>query len=1038
MELSCQFLMEESRSMIWPRLSVALALIGTFVSSSLLAQTSGSGARFLEALKGRGYYDTAVEYLDLLATDPACPAELKEVIDYEAGVCLVAAAQSQRSLQKRNQSLKDAVERLRKFVQQHPKHALVDAARAQLGQVLVEQAKLLLQGIDAKPAEEANRLRGEARKLIEQAKQDFDAYEKSAYERAKQFQDKVIDPRNEQLIKEREQAYGEYLKARMFTMGAIYQLAQTYAEDEQNRSELLKQAASAYEKFYDKYKDLSAGFFARFYQGVCAQELRDDKTAIDIFKETLTVPGDSPEIQRLRTEALARLIQIYRKQGRHEEIVAQAASWEDSVRPDVRMTDWGLEILYHGALSATEVAKAAEQNKEGKVAQQHRALAQRFLKIVASVPGQYRLDAQAKMAELLGQEKTIEESPVVDFADGKARGEAAWGRFLAAMAQMEKQEGNAAQVREEANRARDQAIRFYRKAIALHKSESMEELNLIRYQLIYLFWDAGLLENSAILGEFLARNYPQNAGSQKAIEIAVKAYRNLFDESRKNGLDSSLELEKIKELTQYALSQWGDAREASECVLTLLESLFDLNLMDEAKQFLERIPPESAGRARAELRMGQVCWTQYAKSAASQEQANSEELQKLLQDAQQYLEQGLSRIRKGSFEVDYFTEYSLLLLAQLYVNTGATGQAINLLEDQTLGPLTLIQQGHGAVANPKFREEVMKVALRAYVGSQQLDKAFQIRDKLEELVAGSGDAETTKRITAVYVGLGRQLEEQLARLRAEGKTAETEKVLEGFTKFLEAIQERAEGADFRALNWVAETFLSLAKGLDTGEAKAPEQAVEYYKKALATYVQLIKRCESEPGFGPEDAPLFLRVRLAAALRGLRLFEKAMEAVLVVIDKYGKENRLDAQLEAAQIYQEWAEQPGKEQYYEYAIRGGHEKNGRYLIWGWGGIARRVANDYKRFEDVFHQSRYNLALCRLKLAQKATGPKRDQLLKEAELDIQRTYLLYPNLGGNEWRDKYDKLLRTIQQLRGEKVPQGLKAFESRPKATPAATK
>ncbi|MGQ9663696.1 MAG: hypothetical protein ACUVWX_15415, partial [Kiritimatiellia bacterium] len=113
-----------------------------------------------------------------MATDPACPAELKEVIDYEAGVCLVAAAQSQRSLQKRNQSLKDAVERLRKFVQQHPKHALVDAARAQLGQVLVEQAKLLLQGIDAKPAEEANRLRGEARKLIEQAKQDFDAYEK--------------------------------------------------------------------------------------------------------------------------------------------------------------------------------------------------------------------------------------------------------------------------------------------------------------------------------------------------------------------------------------------------------------------------------------------------------------------------------------------------------------------------------------------------------------------------------------------------------------------------------------------------------------------------------------------------------------------------------------------------------------------------------------------------------------------------------------------------------------------------------------------
>lgn len=1024
--------------MIWQRLPVALALIGTFVSSSLLAQSSDTYVRFLEALRGRGYYDTAVEYLDLLASDPSCPAELKEIIDYEAGICLVAAAQTQRSPQKRDQSLRDAIERLRKFVQEHPQHKLVDAARAQLGQAMVEQAKTLLQGIETKSPEEAKRLRGEARKLIEQAKQDFDAYEKNAYARAKEFQGKVIDPRNEQLVKEREQAYADYLKARMFSMGAIYQLAQTYAKDEKQRAELLKQAASEYEKFYEKYRDLSAGFFARFYQGVCAQELGQDSTAIDIFKETLTVPGDSPEIQRLRTEAMARLIQIYRKQGKHDDIVSAAVSWEESVRPDIRNTEWGLEILYHGALSAIEVAKNAEQKKESKIAQQQRALAQRFLKMVASVPGQYRLDAQAKLGELLGQEKTIEESPVVDFADGKARGDAAWGRFLAAIAQMDKQEGDSSQIRQEANQARDQAISFYRRALALHKSEPIEELNLIRYQLIYLFWDAGLFENAAILGEFLARNYPQNAGSQKAVEIAVKAYRNLFDESRKNGLDGSFELEKMRELTEYALSQWGNEREASECVLTLLESFFDLNMIDEAKQFLERIPVESVGRARAELRLGQVLWTQYAKSAASQGEANAENVQKLLQEAQQYLEQGLDRIRKGNGEVDYFVEYSVLLLAQLLVNTGATDQAIALLEDSTLGPLTLIQQGHASVANTKFREEVLKVALRAYVGSQQLDKAFEIRDKLEELVAGSGDAEATKRLTAVYVGLGRQLEEQLARLRAEGKTAEMEKVLDGFTKFLEAIQERAEGVDFRALNWVAETFLGLAKGLDPGGPQVPEQAADYYTKALATYVQLIKRCESEPGFGPEDAPLFLRVRLASALRGLRLFEKAMEAVLVVIDKQGKENRLDAQLEAAQIYQEWAEQPGKEQYYEYAIRGGHEKNGRLLIWGWGGIARRVASDYKRFEDVFHQARYNLAYCRFKLAQKMTGAKRDQLLEEAELDIKRIYLLYPSLGGKEWYAKYDKLLRTIQQLRGEKVPQGLKAFESRPKGTPASTK
>lgn len=1024
----------------WRLVAGVVLFVAMGISGTTPAEESDVRKRFLEALKVRGYFDTVVDYLDQLAADPGCPPDLKEVLDYEAGKALLSAAQASRVAQTRERFLAAAVDRLKKFTQEHGQHPLAAEAAADMAQALIERAKGLLATVQGKSDQEAEPVRGEARKLIEEARQQFETFKKVAYARAKEFEGKVIDPANQVLVKQRDEARNSYLKALIYSTGATYQLAQTYAGSSKERTELLKKAASEYEAIFTKYQDFAAGIYARFYQGICYQELGEDDQAINIYKETLTVPGESPEVQRLRTEALARLIQVYRKKNLHQAAVQAAVQWEETVRADVRTTEWGLDLLYNAGLSALELAQAAEKAKDTKTAQQLRATARRFLDTVARNPGPKRLDAQAKLAEVTGAEVTVDLKSIQSFADAKAQGELAWGQFLAAMAQLQKGEGDAQQLRGEATRSRDLALSAYRKALVLYKNEPLEELNLIRFQMVYLLWDASRLEETAVLGSFLATRYPQSAGAQKAAEIAVKALRNLFIQNQKAGQSVETELQQMQSLTEYVLSQWSDQPEAGECVLTLLESLLDLERLDEAKAFLGRLPENSPSRARAEMRIGQVLWSQYAKASIGQgESLPQEQLQALMRDAQQFLEQGIQRVRNNpqASTIDYFVEYSVWLLAQLYVNSGRTADAIGLLEDGSIGPLTLMRTNHSAVSVPKFREEILKTALRAYVGSQNLEKAFEIRDQLEKLVTGSNDAEATRRLTLVYVALGRQLEEQLTRLRSEGKAEELDKVLKGFTAFLEAIQERSETVDFRALNWVAETFLGLARGLDPGGPNVPAQAEEFYLKAVATYIQLIKKCESDSSFGPQDAPVFLRVRLASALRGLRRFDKALEMIIHVIDKQGKENRIDAQIEAAQIYQEWAEQPGKEKYYEYAIRGGYEKNGRYLIWGWGGIARRVAANYQKYEDVFHQARYNLALCRFKLAQKQTGTKREELLKLAVSDIQRTYLLYPHLGGKEWFAKYDKLLRTIQQMLGEKNPQGLKAFETRKKSSVAAS-
>ncbi len=116
----------------------------------------------------------------------------------------------------------------------------------------------------------------------------------------------------------------------------------------------------------------------------------------------------------------------------------------------------------------------------------------------------------------------------------------------------------------------------------------------------------------------------------------------------------------------------------------------------------------------------------------------------------------------------------------------------------------------------------------------------------------------------------------------------------------------------------------------------------------------------------------------------------------------------------------------------AIRGGHKverKDGSVsnLVWGWGTIARKVQYVTK-FNDVFHEARFNLALCQLKYAESKTGKERADYLRQAEGDILVIQTLDPKMGGEKWYGQYDALLRNIQGLRGRKADQqGLKAAE-----------
>ena len=141
--------------------------------------------------------------------------------------------------------------------------------------------------------------------------------------------------------------------------------------------------------------------------------------------------------------------------------------------------------------------------------------------------------------------------------------------------------------------------------------------------------------------------------------------------------------------------------------------------------------------------------------------------------------------------------------------------------------------------------------------------------------------------------------------------------------------------------------------------------------------------------------------------------------------------LQAQIDAAKMYQDWGGM-GKEHIARYvdAIVGKEPdaaKNGKFIIWGWGEIAKVTAGN-PQYKDQFHEARYNLAYCRYHYALAQTEAAKKELeLKRSKNDIALTAGLYPDLGGEERKKQYDQLLRQIQKSLGEK-PDGLKALQT----------
>ena len=97
---------------------------------------------FLEQLKSRGWYDTALLYLEEIEQDPNLPETIRTRLPFDQAQILLDGASATPDFGLRQERLKKAKRYLETFLSRNPDHSLVANARLQFGKLLMERGRI--------------------------------------------------------------------------------------------------------------------------------------------------------------------------------------------------------------------------------------------------------------------------------------------------------------------------------------------------------------------------------------------------------------------------------------------------------------------------------------------------------------------------------------------------------------------------------------------------------------------------------------------------------------------------------------------------------------------------------------------------------------------------------------------------------------------------------------------------------------------------------------------------------------------------------
>lgn len=1012
----------------------AIATLVLAASGLATARAEDPATMFLEALRAKGYYDTALDYLTSAETSEVVPPYFKAQIPYERGLTLVEIAGQEANRELKIKLLKEAEGHLNDFLTKNSASPLVPAARKEMANILIAQARLLVR--DAKGTDKAKL--AEADKLYTQAYQSFQTIREDLKKRLEAIP-KILDvnDRAQKLLSETRDQYRQtYQAVRLLSAVMTMEQAEIAKDDKAEYEKRMNVAIAEFGEIYTAYRMFFAGFQAKVFQADAYLKLGKYSDAIAAAKEVLD--QEDEQLRAIKIQALAVAAQCWNHESvkQYDETINQVGAMLDTARPaEEREPEFlRMKLALAKALKARAEASA---NPKSSDTQKDLRRAKTLSFQVSNVVGDLQKEARELLVALGGPDAATEQVDPTTFSEAVQAGRDAFDLVQsseatrkAIAARLAEAGGNDPALQQQVEelsqaiaKAQGDAIRYFREALRMAApDEDPEQLGRVRYFLTVLYYSSDDLISAGVLGEFVARRTSADPTAPTCGRIALASYKKLFDEA-----DESLKefyLTRTESVATYLGAAFKGQPEASAALATLIPMQLQAGKIDEAMALLQQIPLDSPQRAQMEALVGQISWAEYLRGGAKLReletaQAPADEIaalqstrEALKQTALTTLEGGVERMQTASYGK---TEaLAVIFLAQIYVGSDRAQDAVALLENPEKGVLPKLAAGNSDI-EPKIAAEAYKVALRSYVSS--IASGANANDAVEKakqtMQALKGAVNDKKMLVSIYISVAQDLQKQLE----NAPPAQREALSKAFAAFLEQVGREAQELD--VLVWVAETFYGIAQSAVGPDGVATPAAKGYFEQARAAYEQVLSMGDNKGGdWLPADVRRTVLMKLAMIDRELGDYEKSIAGFERVLGP--NPSVLNVQVEAAETLMKWG-QKDAQQYFSAIMGARKNSKGQNVIWGWtrlSSVARQNANANNNMMDTFYKARMRMAeaLRGYALASKDPAQKKKHL-EMAEKSIVEVAKAIPAMGGPEWKKKFDDVLKTVQKDLGK---------------------
>ena len=987
-------------------LHVKLFLLVFSVTSQVFA--AGEPAMdFIKQLRAAQYFDTALTYLDRISEYPGVSKDFLDAIPLEKAQTYIELAISSRNGDIRNENFRLAEAEISAFLKQEG-HPRLSEARLKLGKLQLVRATQLMAG------EPDDATRSEAAKSYLAASKTFDAIVEDLREKLKRMAGaKAPGPEAKTL---RDRYRGEFLQAMSSAAESRRLAAGTYLDPIKDGKELLERALKSFVDLSENYGRYAQGAIATLQRAQVEEQLGEKEKALDSYLRMLEQP-DADALRDAKYQAMNGIIRLGLEKSppNYQMGIDRGDPIVKDVRPNERTASTVQNLRI--ALAKAYLLRSKDTEKVKKPVERKRAeaRARELLNTASRIPSTQSDEAIALLADLgIDREAPVEmpraEQPVSlrDAFESARELQAAMDQLESTIAALDKDDTTAEQkkqleeVRMQLVENRLLAIQYLQRGLSLVELESeLELVNQSRQYLAFLLFKSKHYRDATVVGLFLARNAPGSEAGLSGGLVALNALQLLLVEDSGNNAASG----QLESLADFMLKYWPGNSKAALAQGVIIKVALKDGKWDEAETRISAMP-EGEERASYMRLLGVLLWNEYIKTRSAGEEAKAQEF---LERARVRVAEGLSAIDGKLANIEAGKAALVLMKINLRMNDAEAASIV--MENETYGPTAIIDRLGNA--GQSFESDTYSTELQVLVQRMAaspddtdalLKRAMGVMDKLRRSVVGP-DAQ--KKLTAIYIRASREIRDSLESSTGPAKQA----LVSAFRVFLAQIAKTTK--DAATLQWVGQTLVDLAKtSMPSGTMKATGQSAELLKTAVSTFQQVKA--------GSPDVPLQVEFQLATAQRLLGDYGAAVKGYAAILSK--KPTMLDAQVDAALAYEQWA-QIVPEKYtvaaYQKALNGGKpDAKGKNLIWGWGKVSQLTSLDAK-YQDMFFNARYHVALCRYRAGKKS---KSEKLMEKAKSDITKVHALYPAMGGETHYLKFNQLLKQIETDLGQSA-QGL---------------